>query len=115
MKHIPCVAAVRIARPAAADCAVPAATIPVPAAAAPAVMTVRAARGPAPVAATQPVPAAAAAAAAEPVGETAAPATVQQLVEWIVLEGAKEIAAVYALRIVERPVYQHLEHLNCRR
>lgn len=43
------------------------------------------------------------------------PAVVQQLVERIVLEGAKEIAAVYALRVVERPVYQHLENLNCRR
>ena len=53
--------------------------------------------------------------AEELAGGMAVPVTVQQLVEWIVLEGAKEIAAVYALRIVERPVYQHLENLNCRR
>lgn len=115
MKHIPCVAAVRIAHPAAADCAAPDATIAVLVVADLALMTAAGVVEPVLATAKGHVLEAAAHRAEELAGGMAAPATVRQPAEWIVLEGAKEIAAVYALRIVERPVYQHLEHLNCRR
>lgn len=115
MKHIPCVAAVRIAHPAAADCAAPDAIIAVLVVEALALMIAADVLDLALVTVKGPVLEAAALRAEELAGGMAVPVTVQQLVEWIVLEGAKEIAAVYALRIVERPVYQHLEHLNCRR
>lgn len=115
MKHIPCVAAVRIAHPAAADCAAPDAIIAVLVVADLALMTAAGVVEPVLVTVKGHVLEAAAHRAEELAGGMAAPATVRQPAEWIVLEGAKEIAAVYALRIVERPVYQHLEHLNCRR
>lgn len=115
MKHIPCVAAVRIARPAAADCAAPDAIIAVLVVVDLALMTAAGVVEPVLATAKGHALEAAAHRAEELAGGMAVPVTVQQLVEWIVLEGAKEIAAVYALRIVERPVYQHLEHLNCRR
>lgn len=115
MKHIPCVAAVRIAHPAAADCAAPDAIIAVLVVADLALMTAADVLDLALATVKGHVLEAAAHRAEELAGGMAAPATVRQPAEWIVLEGAKEIAAVYALRIVERPVYQHLEHLNCRR
>lgn len=115
MKHIPCVAAVRIAHPAAADCAAPDAIIAVLVVEALALMTAADVVEPVLVTVKGHVLEVAAPRVEELAGETGARVIAQQLVEWIVLEGAKEIAAVYALRIVERPVYQHLEHLNCRR
>lgn len=115
MKHIPCVAAVRIAHPVAADFVVPVVITAVLVVEALALMTAADVLDLALVTVKGPVLEAAAHRAEELAGGMAAPATVRQPAEWIVLEGAKEIAAVYALRIVERPVYQHLEHLNCRR
>ena len=81
MKHIPCVAAVRIAHPAAADCAAPDAII--------AVLVVEALALMIAADVVEPVLEVVALRVEELAGETGARVIAQQLVEWIVLVPAK--------------------------
>lgn len=89
MKHIPCVAAVRIAHPAAADCAAPDAIIAVLVVADLALMTAAGVVEPVLATAKGPVLEVVALRVEELAGETGARVIAQQLVEWIVLVPAK--------------------------
>lgn len=102
MKHIPCVAAVRIAHPAAADCAAPDAITAVLVVEALALMIAADVVEPVLVTVKGPVLEVVALRAEELAGETGAQVTAQRHAEWIAQGHVLEVAPEDVCRIVQR-------------